>query len=78
MPIFEYHCDPCNLNFECLVIGKEKPVCPTCKGDSVHKLMSVCGFVSKGAGSGGTVKSSASTSSCGSCSKTSCGTCGSV
>ncbi|MBU0991783.1 MAG: zinc ribbon domain-containing protein [Proteobacteria bacterium] len=77
MPIYEFHCDQCNLDFEYLVIGKDKPFCPSCKTKKIHKLMSSCGFVSKGAGGGETVKSSASSSGCGSCSATSCGTCGS-
>jgi hypothetical protein len=41
----------------------------------VNKLMSTCGFLSKGSG-GETLKSSAASESCGGCSATSCAGCG--
>ena len=75
MPIYEYHCNNCNQDFEYLVFGKEDTVCPSCNKKKVTRLLSACGFVSKG-GSGETVRKSASTSSCAGCSATSCSTCG--
>jgi len=75
MPIFEYHCDKCKKDFETIVFGKEKPACPSCRSKKVSKLMSACGFMSKGTG-GETVKASASSSSCGGCSASSCAGCG--
>ncbi len=75
MPIYEYHCDQCNKNFECLILGGDVPECPTCNGNNVDRLMSACGFVSKGGG-GETVRQSAGTSSCGGCSASSCAGCG--
>lgn len=74
MPIYEYHCNKCETDFECLVFGKERPNCPSCNSKKVNKLMSACGFVSKGS-SGETVSASAG-SSCGGCAATSCATCG--
>ncbi len=74
MPIYEYHCDKCDDDFEYLVFGSELPECPTCANKDVAKLMSACGFLSKGSG-GETVSSSASASSCGGCSATSCASC---
>ena len=74
MPIFEYQCKGCGCQFECLVFGKEKPACPSCESTKVSKLMSACGFVSKGAG-GQTVSASAS-NSCGGCKASSCAGCG--
>ncbi len=74
MPIYEYHCGECDKDFECLVFGSEEPECPTCNGRNVHKLMSACGFVSKGGG-GETVSTSAGASSCGGCAGTSCASC---
>ena len=56
MPIYEYHCEKCDQDFEYLVFGSEKPNCPSCKGKKVSKLMSRCGFISKGSG-GETVSS---------------------
>jgi len=64
MPIYEYHCEKCDQNFECLIIGSDK---------KVTKLMSACGFVSKGGG-GETVSASAG-SSCSGCSAGSCAGC---
>ena len=73
MPIFEYHCEQCNQNFEFLVFGSDTPCCPKCSSEDVCKLMSACGFVSKGSG-GETVSASAG-SSCGGCSASSCAGC---
>ena len=75
MPIYEYKCDDCEDSFEKLVFGSETPGCPSCGGAKVKKLMSACGFLSKGA-SGETTASTASAPSCGGCSATSCGSCG--
>lgn len=72
MPIYEYHCKKCGSDFECLLFGNEKPQCSACSSRSVIRLMSACGFVSKG-GSGETLGSSAS--SCGSCAASSCAGC---
>jgi len=74
MPIYEYHCECCNQDFECLVFGQEKPECPSCSSEDVCRLMSRCGFVSKGSG-GQTVSRSAG-SACGGCSASSCAGCG--
>ena len=75
MPIYEYHCSSCECDFEYLVIGKTKPDCPDCQSKKVKKLMSACGFVSKGAG-GETVSQSAGSSACSGCAGTSCAGCG--
>ncbi|MEJ2284755.1 MAG: zinc ribbon domain-containing protein [Desulfobacterales bacterium] len=74
MPIYEYHCEKCDKNFECLIIGSDEPECTTCSSKKVTKLMSACGFVSKGAG-GATVSSSSAGSSCNGCSAGSCAGC---
>ena len=76
MPIYEYHCNTCGHDFEYLVLGGSEPGhCPDCTATTVCKLMSTCGFVSKGSG-GETVSSSASASSCTGCSASSCTGCG--
>jgi putative FmdB family regulatory protein len=74
MPIYEYHCKNCDQDFEYLVFGSEKPDCPSCKSKKVSKLMSRCGFISKGSG-GETVSSSAGASSCSGCAASSCAGC---
>lgn len=77
MPIYEYCCKDCKNEFEYLVFGSELPICPECESNKVARLMSACGFLSKGS-SGETISSSATAaSSCGSCSATSCAGCGS-
>jgi len=75
MPIYEYHCEDCDRDFECLVIGSETPECSGCNGRNLNRLMSACGFVSKGSG-GETVSSTAGASACSGCAATSCSSCG--
>jgi len=75
MPIYEFHCNRCNKDFEMLIIGSDKPSCPVCKTDDIHKLMSACGFTSKGE-QGQTTRASAGQSSCAGCSAGSCASCG--
>ncbi len=74
MPIYEYHCNECDKDFEYLVIGKPEPTCTSCESQNVKKMMSACGFYSKGSG-GETVGSSAGASSCGGCAASSCAGC---
>ncbi len=74
MPIFEYRCEECGETFEYLVMGAAEPQCPCCCSPKVCKLMSACGFTSKGGGE--TVRRSAGASSCGGCSASSCAGCG--
>ncbi|MCB9482066.1 MAG: zinc ribbon domain-containing protein [Desulfobacteraceae bacterium] len=80
MPIYEYHCEKCNINFETLVMAGETPQCTKCGSTEVTRLMSACGFVSKGASSGGgeapTLRSSAGSSACSSCTSGNCSSCG--
>ena len=43
MPIFEFHCNSCNQDFEKLVFGADPEVeCPHCGQAKVEKLMSAC------------------------------------
>ena len=76
MPIYEYHCEKCGKDFETLVFGDEKPACSHCDSKKVVRLMSACGFLSKGSG-GETTRTAAGSSACSGCSATSCATCGS-
>ena len=75
MPIYEYNCEKCNKKFEILILGSDKPACPACGNVKINRLMSSCGFVSKGNG-GETVSASAGASSCTGCSSTNCSSCG--
>lgn len=43
MPIYEYHCNDCDKDFELLVMRHaeaDKQVCPTCKSESVQRKIS--------------------------------------
>lgn len=75
MPIYEYKCKNCNEEFEALVFKSDETVpCPKCNGEDVDRLMSACGFKSRGA-DGGYTASSAGSSSCAGCTSTNCSSC---
>ncbi|PIE71052.1 MAG: FmdB family transcriptional regulator [Deltaproteobacteria bacterium] len=80
MPIYEFTCQDCGSTFETLVMKNDEPTCKSCGSTKVSRLMSACGFVSKGIGAAPgtteTVKTSAGTSACSGCTATSCSSCG--
>lgn len=57
MPIYEYHCDNCNSDFEQFIrsmFSQETVVCPECGSQHVKKAISLFGGVGGGnARSGG-------------------------
>lgn len=65
MPIFEYMCQQCGVEFEKLVFGNQKVTCPHCAAGEVKKKFSVFGM-------SGVEKQ---TSGCSSCSSSSCSSC---
>ena len=69
MPIYEYVCQNCGDEFECLVFRDDTPECPQCHTKDLKKKMSAFGF-----SVGGKFTSSASSDSCSSCSSSSCST----
>ena len=71
MPIFEYHCNECDKDFEILILGNQEVSCPDCTGKNLSKLLSTFSHKSEGE------FSSSKGSSCNTCSATSCATCGS-
>ena len=74
MPIFEFHCNSCNQDFEKLVFGADPEVaCPQCGQTNVEKLMSACAAK---VGYKFTSGSSGNKSSCSGCSSTACSSCG--
>jgi putative FmdB family regulatory protein len=71
MPIYEYECKKCGVQFEQLVSisAKQKPPCPECGSRNVKKLLSMFGMGGSKSSSGG------GGSSCGSCTSSNCSTC---
>ena len=78
MPIYEYLCDDCEKEFEELVFGDPKVICPHCGSARTGKLMSRCRHKSGGGGDSigsAAAASSGSGSSCSGCSASSCAGC---
>lgn len=52
MPVYEYRCDACNIQFELRQKFSDPPAdrCPKCGGGPVRKLVSAASFSLKGAG----------------------------
>jgi putative FmdB family regulatory protein len=40
MPIYEYRCESCGHEFEQLIRTGDTPACPSCKGQSLARLLS--------------------------------------
>jgi len=65
MPIFEYICKECEHEFETLVFGKQKAVCPKCQSTRLEPQLSVFAVAAR-SGSAAPFPSPAS-GPCGSC-----------
>jgi putative FmdB family regulatory protein len=50
MPLFDFHCKQCDLDFEELVRGSVTPVCPECGSGNVEKRVSLPAQPGKTAG----------------------------
>ncbi|MBN1276330.1 MAG: zinc ribbon domain-containing protein [Deltaproteobacteria bacterium] len=75
MPIYEYKCRRCNLEFELirpLSQADDKASCPQC-GNECSRMLST--FASFSKGSDGVPVSTGGMSSCTGCTATSCSTC---
>ncbi len=76
MPIYEYRCNNCNLEFELLIFSYEEAVCPKCGAKNLTKKVSLVSFMSEGSFSeDNTSKFSSGFSSCTSCSSRNCSSC---
>lgn len=52
MPVYVYHCEKCDFQFEQQQKFSDKPLkrCPECGKDSLHKVYSPVGVIYKGSG----------------------------
>lgn len=52
MPIYEYYCPHCQIQFDQLQRITDKPLvtCPSCNKDGLQKLVSLTSFQLKGSG----------------------------
>jgi len=74
MPIYEYKCKNCRLEFELLLFSGEEAKCPKCSSKNLDKKISKVSFVSENSSLGETTSSSSSV--CSSCSSKNCSSCG--
>jgi putative FmdB family regulatory protein len=71
MPIFEYHCQSCQDDFEQIVFNPKNRVrCPRCQGSKVRKKPSAFSFKS-----GSKFVAASNSGGCGGCSSHHCSTC---
>jgi putative FmdB family regulatory protein len=73
MPIYDYHCEQCQAEFEKLVLGSAPVTCPSCRSRDVTRLLPS----RFGVQSGGRFLASAP-AGCGSCRASSCAGCASA
>jgi len=71
MPLFDFICRACGKEFEVLLLGQDRPVCPHCQSKDLEKKMSAFARPRSTGGSG----SSGGGSKCGGCAGGSCATC---
>ena len=72
MPIYEFHCQSCDQQFETLVLSASDPIRgPGCDGEQVRKLMSTFAFKS-----GDRFTSASSGADCSGCTSKNCSSCG--
>ena len=52
MPVYVYHCDECDFQFEQQQKFSDKPLkrCPQCGKDNLHKVYTPVGVIYKGSG----------------------------
>ncbi len=70
MPIFEYHCENCQEDFEKIVFGKTTIQCPKCDSKKVRQKISAFSFKS-----GSKFVAASGSQGCGGCSSHNCGSC---
>ena len=69
MPIYEFHCNKCDKDFEELVFADQDVTCPHCQGNNLEKLFSTFSHKS------GSTYSSSKGSGCSTCGTHNCASC---
>ncbi|MBW1641288.1 MAG: zinc ribbon domain-containing protein [Deltaproteobacteria bacterium] len=41
MPIYDFYCNPCGKEFECLLLNEDEAECPVCGSYDVKKMVSL-------------------------------------
>jgi putative FmdB family regulatory protein len=76
MPIYEYQCDKCQVQFEKLVFRSDEAVsCSECGAVEVQRMMSVFGFKSGGDKGVASSRMGSGASSCSGCAGGNCSSC---
>ncbi len=76
MPIFEFTCNKCYVDFEEIVLKSDEiPVCPVCGSSDTKKLISASRHSSKGDSGTENTSSLSSRKSCAGCSGGNCSSC---
>ena len=66
MPLYAYHCDDCDKEFETLVRSNDQPACPKCESTKLTRMLSLIATPARGG-------ATASPMSCGPADGASCG-----
>jgi len=72
MPIYEYICKACSMEFELLLFSDDEPQCPSCSSKDLVRKISKVNF---SAGVGGSKNPDSSGGGCSGCSATFCSSC---
>ncbi|MGC9452978.1 MAG: FmdB family zinc ribbon protein [Oceanipulchritudo sp.] len=65
MPLYEYTCEKCHERSELLITGEQKPVCPKCGSERMHKEYST--FATSSEGSASSASGHSHSPGCGCC-----------
>ncbi|HPD15465.1 MAG TPA: zinc ribbon domain-containing protein [Planctomycetota bacterium] len=78
MPIYEFHCDRCDAEFEQLFRSMEsapRATCPSCGGSRTHRKLSLFGMSTGGRRESAPEARPSGRSGCSSCVRSSCAGC---
>jgi putative FmdB family regulatory protein len=59
MPLYDYHCDACDRQFELLIRSTDVPACPTCGTSQIKRLISTIAPAGKAKAVAGSMRAAA-------------------